>query len=129
MNDAGGAANDAGGDAGTCPCDCDGDGAIAPACGGDDCDDNDERVFPGQPDYFVEPNDIVGFDYNCSKTDDREFDTPIDCSLLQACDTVTQGFLTSLPTCGESADWGTCKKSALNTCASETLSQKQLRCH
>ncbi len=31
----------------------------------DDCDDSDERVFPGQMGVFGEPNANFGFDYNC----------------------------------------------------------------
>src|SRR5438045_8565449 len=37
-------------------CDCDGDGHSSMACpGGDDCDDNNKDVFPGQLMYFPVP--------------------------------------------------------------------------
>lgn len=32
---------------------------------GDDCDDADDRVFPGQTRCFQEPSAVVGFDYDC----------------------------------------------------------------
>lgn len=99
------------------PCDCDGDGYLAKsvACGGDDCDDEDPRVHPGQTGYFAErsPNEHVGFDYNCNGLLERD---PIqgtsvlsclDLNLL-AC-TQQQGFNPTLPPCGQVGRWVECR--------------------
>lgn len=44
--------------------DADGDGSIAIACGGDDCDDNDGNRHPGQPEVC----DLEGHDEDCDLT-------------------------------------------------------------
>ena len=120
-----------GGSSGCDPCDCDDDGAQAQACAGSDCDDNDPKVFPGQLDWFDTPadNPAVGFDYDCSGSDDRRYTDAIDCRGLGlvGCDTAGQGFLGTLPPCGESGDWGTCVKNV--TCDPDVVSQKTMQCH
>jgi hypothetical protein len=64
-------------DAGTTPdmpmvppeCDRDGDGALAPSCGGDDCDDNNRRRAPSYPEICDEVdnncNDVVNDGITC----------------------------------------------------------------
>jgi hypothetical protein len=49
---------------GGCLDDGDGDGRISLACGGDDCDDEDERVHPGR----TEVCDLDGLDEDCDPT-------------------------------------------------------------
>jgi hypothetical protein len=48
-------------------CDADGDGAARDdaQCGGDDCDDSDARVKPGQTAFFDTPRASGGFDFDC----------------------------------------------------------------
>ncbi len=45
--------------------DVDGDGAGAGATCGNDCDDNDADVFPGQTKFFTTPRPNGSYDYNC----------------------------------------------------------------
>jgi hypothetical protein len=136
---AGGSAGASGGQAGTggtaggpsCdPCDCDDDGSLALACGGDDCDDHDPRVHPGQSGWFDKPadNPAIGFDYDCSGQDEREHTQAVQCGALSLanCGTV-QGFLDSLPACGEAGTWGACKTNVL-ACEKDPISQKVMRC-
>jgi hypothetical protein len=93
-------------------CDCDGDGYRSQAlCGGDDCDDFNPLVHPGQTMYFAAPSGDpnVGFDYDCSGAPNPEFPTPVDCNLLLTgnCDAGV-GFLNAVPPCGDAGEWGTC---------------------
>ena len=101
-------------------CDCDGDGHSSMACpGGDDCDDNNKDVFPGQVMYFPVPTHPGGgFDYDCNGK--AEFKSPavVDCSLLGAlCDAMTHGYLGKThPACGETGRVGTCSMPNAVTC-------------
>ena len=123
---AGGGATSTGGQNGGCPipCDCDRDGYISEAgsCNGDDCDDNDDRVHPEQIEYFGERSDnvAVGFDFNCDgmHTQDPSLARVIGC-LLTLCD-MGEGYIGSLPACGESGQWGQCV-TPLATCQAMVL--------
>lgn len=125
----GGASGGSGG-SGSCvtPCDCDGDGYLSDsmACGGNDCDDEDNRVHPGQTQYFTERslNDRVGFDYDCSGTLERDplqGSTALSCLDLDllACENV-QGFQAPLPACGQPGSWAECK-GVLLVCSASVL--------
>jgi hypothetical protein len=92
-------------------CDADGDGATGEACGGDDCDDEDAEVYPGQERYFTEASERRGFDYDCDGIISRPpSEVQLSCALeLAQCDTELQGFFgDALPPCGELGDWGGC---------------------
>ena len=80
---------------GTPGCDDDGDGVdkAGPGCCGApddcDCDDLNDDVFPGQSDYFTEPNpnadpmSPTAFDYNCNGAQDKQYPQDTDgCGLL-----------------------------------------------
>lgn len=95
------------GDGGFDPCDRDGDGEPNEGCGGEDCDDDDRRVHPGQEEFFDQESETVDFDYNCSGDIEREYPTPLTCS-IESCDLTRQGFLDALPMCGEQGNWGQC---------------------
>jgi hypothetical protein len=110
------------------PCDVDGDEHLAKGkCGGDDCDDTDDRVWPGQPDYFAERQANVGFDYDCSGEPELEETKAVACAGLVSCPSGT-GFLESLPACGEVGDYGTCKSAGLG-CEGQVIdNQHVMRC-
>lgn len=98
-------------DANAGDCDVDGDGATSEACGGDDCDDQDADVHPGQERYFTEASERRGFDYDCDGVISRPpSEVQLSCALeLAQCDTELQGFFgDALPPCGELGDWGGC---------------------
>ena len=104
--------------AGGASCDADGDRAMAEdACGGDDCDDADADVHPGQTAYFTQPREGGSFDYDCNWTIDKEhplvacsgavcganqgkvgFESDVVCGVeaqLGACDGIPCGFVPS----------------------------------
>lgn len=125
-----------GGTSGECeePCDCDGDGALRDdvECGGDDCDDDDNRVFPDQTMFFSTPaNEVIGFDYNCDGDIQRPpgQDQTLNCAAISlgSCST-TQGF-EELPVCGGRADWGTCVSGTLKCVFSSVEDNRIMRCH
>jgi hypothetical protein len=124
----GGAGASSGGSAGAggCTCDCDGDSHLKKggSCGGDDCDDNDANVFPGQTSYFDQPAKNGGFDYDCSGSAEQESSQTISCTVA-LCPT-TQGYFASPPACGQSADWGVCSGAL---CQKQVLEQKKQACH
>jgi hypothetical protein len=117
----------------TAMCDADGDEHQAEAkCGGDDCDDSDPNVFAGQSEYFDERQKQVDYDYDCSGAPEQEQLEPVVCSGVSvgACPTTQLGFLQTLPPCGESGAWGTCKKTPpLDTCDQQVIDAVRLmRC-
>jgi hypothetical protein len=104
------------------PCDCDRDGHLAETCeGGDDCDDLDADVFTGQEGYFTAPRKQDGYDYNCDGDDEHQFDE-ITC-LPVSCDTSAEGFVGTVPDCGDPGTWGSCSNDAL--CSQPTGSKTQ----
>ena len=108
-------------------CDCDADDFLAEGlCGGNDCDDHDDRVRPNQTLYFAvaSTNPNIGFDYDCSDTLERDPGqgaTAISCLDLDllAC-SGAQGFHTTMPACGTAGAWGTCQGVAV-LCSAVTL--------
>lgn len=114
-------------------CDTDGDQHLAEGnCGGDDCDDSDANVFPGQSEHFDERQAQVDYDYDCSGAPEQEQLEPIVCSGVSvgACPTTQMGFLQTLPACGEQGAWGTCQKTPpLDTCDQKVVDgQRAMRC-
>jgi hypothetical protein len=111
-----------------CPCDCDEDGDRSEDCaGGTDCDDNDPDVHTGQPKYFFTAQKNVGFDYDCSGSEDPEYPA-IKCDVTTVpCDSTVQGFFDTLPGCGTSAGWGSCVKT-LGVCGKGSSQNKTLSC-
>ena len=107
-------------------CDCDHDGYPSKAlCGGDDCDDADPVVHPGQTMYFAtpSPNPNVGFDYDCSGTPDPEYPSPLHCNALMGvnCDAGV-GFLNAVPPCGATGSWGSCQSGTVPlTCVQHVI--------
>jgi hypothetical protein len=128
-----GAAGAAGGSSVTDICDRDGDQFRAQtACGGDDCDDTDAQVAPDQLAYFASRQANVDFDYNCDGSAEQEQTAAVVCSGLSlgACATEVEGFLGSLPPCGDVGPWGRCTKTPpLNTCDKMVIdAQRRMRC-
>lgn len=126
---ASGTSGAADGGAGACKsCDCDGDGALSADCSGEDCNDHDENVKPGQTDFFLEASPGHGFDYDCSTEIEYEARIELTCDPL-ACDEVTQAFI-GTPACGtENAAWGRCVARSLADCRATVLSYEPVRCH
>jgi hypothetical protein len=115
-------------------CDADHDEHLAEGkCGGDDCDDTDADVFPGQIEYFEARRAQGDYDYDCSGGAEREQLAPVECSgvTVGPCPVTEMGFLATLPACGETGAWGTCKKTApLNTCDQDVVDEERImRCH
>jgi hypothetical protein len=122
-------------DAGSVSCDRDEDGEPSEMCGGEDCDDGDPKVHPGQANYFTEPSERVGFDYDCSGLIERDpAEASLSCSLeLAQCDVEAQGFMDDpLPACGEQGNWGQCVQGELaglpGMCAAEKLEDRRAAC-
>jgi hypothetical protein len=75
--------------------------AIGGACGGTDCDDEDPRAYPGEPNYLTAlPRATTMYgDWNCNHTVEKLFPTKVDCSTsIGSCNSVS-GF-TDDPPCG-----------------------------
>lgn len=106
----GGATTTTTGGQGGC-CDCDGDDALAKSCGGEDCDDSRDDIYPGETTYYDEPTPNNGFDWDCSGKADRDpaLVVTVDCGLIGLPCNQKEGFLgTTVPACGGTGDWGTC---------------------
>lgn len=84
---------------------------------GGDCNDDEERAFPGQTQYFGFPNAVTGFDWNCNGSVDYEIDEsgPVRC-MSGDCPT-TRRWVDSSPACGTDAVVWYCDRSG-GTCGS-----------
>jgi len=85
----------------------DGHGPLFPGPCGDDCNDADPRVFPGQTVYQSSPIDDVSserdFDYDCDGVERPIFDEGVGfCELVGSNCFAHMGFLDAVPSCGES---------------------------
>jgi hypothetical protein len=105
---------------GTFYLDADGDGhgvgsVIATACElpagfaltSDDCDDTDERAFPGQLGYFSTSRPGGSFDFDCDAKEDKEIVNidPRYCLCGNGNCSVTRGWKDAVPECGVSQDY------------------------
>lgn len=93
------------GDALDCDRDHDGHRAQGGACGGDDCDDRDPNVHPGQGFVTFAPaatNPLPG-DFDCDGVVQKKFTTGVGCGLLGGACTSVHGF-TDDPPCGSSSN-------------------------
>lgn len=98
------------------PCtDRDGDGFLAVGifgseCGALDCDDADERVFPGQENYYDQPAASGGFDFNCNGTEEPLYDQAGgECTTDWWGTSCTgTGYYNGVPACGQTGQWHAC---------------------
>jgi hypothetical protein len=96
-------------------CDCDGDRVPGEQCEGDDCDDDDNRVFTGQQQFFTTASTRRGYDYDCSGRAELEYPmNALKCTGLLQCS--GEGFLDTRPSCGNTGRWGRCVKNNLGVC-------------
>lgn len=112
-------------------CDCDGDGEDAESCGGMDCDDDDADVFSTQTDWFDEPRDSGGYDYDCSGMEERLHPTFVCSAALGLCANTDPGFLVDTRAqnpvaCGAVGSYGTC---VVLSCKNVTNPALQQECH
>jgi hypothetical protein len=124
---AGGGGTGAAGGAGGMSCDADGDGALAIACGGDDCDDGDARVHPGQMSFFTTPAAGGGYDFDCNGTEEHQLGA-VTCGALPIvnCDSSHTGLEIDLG-CGETGAWGQCAAN-LTSCQFKQTGQRTQGC-
>lgn len=111
-------------------CDCDNDGHDSVACdGGDDCNDQDSRVFPGQTLYFDTQADGGGYDFNCVNGPEKDpmLDTAHLCVVCVNDEMDAHYFAMTSPSCGMPGEWGTCKAV---TCAKNVIDPTlKMKCH
>jgi hypothetical protein len=123
----------------TCTTDADHDGFLSAACGGNDCDDSNGAVFPGQVNYFDAVSPKGNYDYNCNSVPEKDpaLNKYSVCSgllSLGGCnlttDTYVSGSAGTPPACGVAAAWGKCVKVSLNlSCGVGTTTQVKMACH
>lgn len=126
-----GGASGAGG--GTCkkpPCDCDGDTYLVKggSCGGDDCDDADDRAHPNQNDFYDVPSKGVGgYDFDCNGTPLPKFHV-VNCGVgLLACPADGDGYENPVPSCGVEAMYVKCVMSGA-ICVKQNTSPLKMPC-
>ncbi|HTN84426.1 MAG TPA: hypothetical protein VL242_12090 [Sorangium sp.] len=98
------------GGGGPVDCDADDDGYRSKACeGGNDCNDDNPLVHPGQASTFygtpISPGG--GFDYNCSGAEEREFPAVTCSNILPLCSAASNVFQADVD-CGSRTSFGSC---------------------
>jgi hypothetical protein len=86
----------------------DGHGPLFPSGCGDDCNDANAQVFPGQTVFQSRPIEGMpadrDFDYDCDGEEESIFDEGVgSCELVGRSCLPTLGFIDAIPACGESA--------------------------
>ncbi|WP_437827460.1 hypothetical protein [Sorangium sp. So ce1153] len=116
------------GGGGPVDCDADDDGYRSKACeGGNDCNDDNPLVHPGQASTFygtpISPGG--GFDYDCSGAEEREFPAVTCSNILPLCSAASNVFQADVD-CGRRTSFGSCT----TTCQFIVLYPEYLRkCH
>jgi hypothetical protein len=114
------------------PCDCDGDGYLdkGGSCGGDDCDDADNRAHPGQGEFYdSQSKGVGGFDFDCDGTPLPKFHV-VNCGVgLLACPPPAQGdgYEAPVPSCGVEAMYVKCVMSGA-VCVKQNTSPLKMPC-
>jgi hypothetical protein len=71
-----------------------------------DCDDRDNKVHPGQSEYFETSSNGQGiFDYNCDGVEEVQYKDVVSCQLLTTLTCITPGWKEKVPTCGAQAPY------------------------
>lgn len=104
-------AGDAGVDADPCDRDRDGFRDKSDACGGDDCDDDDDRAHPDAGFTSTPATTTTNGDFDCDGVVTRQFKENVSCALLGDC--TLQGF-SGNPPCGVASEYIQCKGTNLN---------------
>lgn len=80
-----------------------------------DCDDLDPAAHPGQNAFFNVPtNGTKNFDYNCSKVEEQEFPSLVNCVLSSGTNCIGDGWINQIPSCGQTGMWAKCNKQGGN---------------
>jgi hypothetical protein len=87
-------------------CDYDKDGfkAEGPPCFGLDCCDTDDAAYPGQTTWFTNEDHCGAWNYACGKTFTEEYHA-WSCTGLGALCSADAGYVSGVPTCGQSGQW------------------------
>lgn len=101
---------------------------------GDDCDDTDPQVHPGQSQYFLEERKSGGWDYDCNGTPDHEFQVSQIGTGCNPCPGCEQIYGPAMVYCGGQWTETTCLAAdsvsvcqSTFACASDSV-PKQMRC-
>lgn len=90
----------------------DGDGFAVPGgsleCGPLDCDDDDERAFPGQEQFFAAPRPSGSFDFNCDGDEERSLQTDGQTCHWRWFSCRGSGWVAEPPTCGGAGEYHEC---------------------
>jgi hypothetical protein len=109
------------------PCDRDQDGfrEKSVACGGDDCDDDDERARPDASFSADMPSAKTQGDWDCSGQIARQYDVNVVCGSLSDC--TKQGFTTDVA-CGAQGQYVTCKSNLALGCTVDKTETRTQGC-
>lgn len=88
-----------------------------------DCDDADSRAHPGQQSFFdTESTGKKSFDFNCDGKTEQELGALVACAKVPpSC--AGDGWVGSVPACGQSGDYAPCEKGSCNQGATTTRKQ------
>jgi hypothetical protein len=92
-----------------------------------DCCNSDANAKPGQTSYFTTTNACGSWDYDCSGAVEKQYPSLGDATgCRETCDTITEGWASSVPDCGQTGSWYYACDTKL--CVGETQSRMQA-CH
>ncbi len=74
-----------------------------------DCDDQDDRAFPGQTEYFSTPRASGGFDFDCDGAESKIDDTQGGECAVDWWNCVGTGWVGGVPDCGDPGTWHVCE--------------------
>ncbi|MCC6748403.1 MAG: hypothetical protein IT371_12140 [Deltaproteobacteria bacterium] len=90
----------------------------------DDCDDDDNLVFPGQTRFFEERSkNNDDFDYNCDNREEARSSTMMAKCTQNAC--TSEGWIGFVPDCGAEGTYGRCTKPPQGGCTPSTTTVVQ----
>ncbi|MCB9765506.1 MAG: putative metal-binding motif-containing protein [Alphaproteobacteria bacterium] len=105
---------------------------VSPGAGytltGEDCNDDDNIVNPGQTSFFSEAHSGGDYDYNCDDVEEQEYPDPGGCSLdtFGNCQYTAGYLITNIPACGATATY---VRGCDGLCQIQTNNSRRQKCH
>lgn len=88
-----------------------------------DCDDDDDRAFPGQTEYFTTARTSGGFDFDCDGEESKIDDTQGGECAPDWWSCGGTGWVGGVPDCGDPGTWHTCEdQQGCNETSSQNIS-------
>ena len=99
------------------------------ATNNDDCYDSNSSANPAATAYYTTDRGDGSYDYNCDGSNTKRYTDIYDCTgAVYVCVDYTNGWNSSIPSCGSSGSWKTGCSASLTTCTYASSASRTQSC-